>query len=337
MSSSPGNLHCPQPLFLPASITVGNGAQLPVTHTARALIPTSSTPLRLDNVLVSPPLVKNLISVKKLTRDNNVSVEFDPNGFSIKDIPTQTVKLRCDTSDDLYPLRLPHHSAFHASSTSVVELWHQRLGHPCSNSLHHVLNTFQFHCNKSATHSCHSCKVSKHVRLPFQSPDHRTFFPFQIVHLDVWTSPIYSNYGYKYYVVLLDDYTHYVWTFPIRQKSEVLPIIRSFFSYVQTQFGLSVLALQTDNGKEYDSDAMRAFLALQGMVFRLSCPYTSQQNRKAERVLRTLNDSMRTMLVHSAAPLSFWAEALQTAAYLLNRRPCRATEPTMPHQLLLGA
>jgi transposase InsO family protein len=157
------------------------------------------------------------------------------------------------------------------------------------------------------------------------------------VHLDVWTSPIYSNYGYKYYVVLLDDYTHYVWTFPIRQKSEVLPIIRSFFSYVQTQFGLSVLALQTDNGKEYDSDAMRAFLALQGMVFRLSCPYTSQQNRKAERVLRTLNDSMRTMLVHSAAPLSFWAEALQTAAYLLNRRPCRATEPTMPHQLLLGA
>jgi hypothetical protein len=173
-----------------------------------------------------------------MTRDNNVSVEFDPNGFSIKDIPTQTVKLRCDTSGDLCPLWLPHHSALHASSTSAVELWHQRLGHPGSNSLHHVLNTFQFHCNKSATHSCHSCKVGKHVRLPFQSSDHRTFFSFQIVHSDVWTSPIYSTSGYKYYVVLLDDYTHYVWTFPIRQKSEVLPIIRSFFSYVQTQFGL---------------------------------------------------------------------------------------------------
>jgi hypothetical protein len=100
---------------------------------------------------------------------------------------------------------------------------------------------------------------------------------------------------------------------------------------------VSVLALQTDNGKEYDSTAMHAFLALQGTVFRLFCPYTSQQNGKAERVLRTLNDSMRTMLVHSAAPLSFWGEALQTAAYLLNRRPCRATEPTTPHQLLLGA
>jgi transposase InsO family protein len=105
------------------------------------------------------------------------------------------------------------------------------------------------------------------------------------VHSYVWTSPIYNNSGYKYYVVLLDDYTHHVWTFPIRHKSEVLPIIRSFFCYVHTQFGLRVLALQTDNGREYDSASMRAFLAAQGVVFRISCPYTSQQNGKAERVL----------------------------------------------------
>lgn len=81
---------------------------------------------------------------------------------------------------------------------------------------------------------------------------------------------------------------------------------------------------------------MRSFLAEQGTVFRLSCSYTSQQNGKAERVLRTLNDCVRTMLLHSAAPLSFWAEALQTATFLLNRRPCRATGATPPHKLLLS-
>jgi hypothetical protein len=32
-------------------------------------------------------LVKNLISVHSLTRDNNITIEFDPLGFSIKDIP----------------------------------------------------------------------------------------------------------------------------------------------------------------------------------------------------------------------------------------------------------
>jgi hypothetical protein len=81
---------------------------------------------------------------------------------------------------------------------------------------------------------------------------------------------------------------------------------------------------------------MRTLLSNLGIQLRLSCPYTSQQNGKAERVLRTINDCLRTMLLHSAAPLTFWAEALQTATYLLNRRPCRATGAATPHELLFG-
>lgn len=53
-------------------------------------------------------------------------------------------------------------------------------------------------------------------------------------------------------------------------------------------------------------------------------------------MLRTLNDCVRTMLLHSAAPLVFWAEALSTATYLINRRPCRATGTTTPFALLFG-
>jgi hypothetical protein len=136
--------------------------------------------------------------------------------------------------------------------------------------------------------------------------------------------------------VLLDAYTRYIWTFPIQQKSDVFPIIMDFFSYVQTQFGLPILALQTNNGKEYDTCALRHFLSNRGAVLQLSCPYTSQQNGKAERVLRMLNDCVRTMLIHSGAPLTFWAEALQTATYLLNKHPCRTTGITTPHELLLG-
>jgi histone deacetylase 1/2 len=42
------------------------------------------------------------------------------------------------------------------------------------------------------------------------------------------------------------------------------------------------------------------------------------------------------MLIHSAAPLEFWAEALAMATYLVNRRPCRATGTTTPYELLFG-
>lgn len=81
MSNTSGTLINPLPVLSPSSITVGNGARLPVTHAASTSIPTSSSSLLLNNVLVSPSLVHNLISVHKLTRDNNVSIEFDPHGF----------------------------------------------------------------------------------------------------------------------------------------------------------------------------------------------------------------------------------------------------------------
>ena len=63
----------------PTSIVVGNGSLLPVTSTGTTVIHPS---LRLNNVLVSPQLIKNLISVRQFTIDNNCSVEFDPTGCS---------------------------------------------------------------------------------------------------------------------------------------------------------------------------------------------------------------------------------------------------------------
>jgi hypothetical protein len=89
----------------------------------------------------TPSLIKYLISIKQLTRDNNVSVEFDSLGFSVKDPTSQTMILRCEGSSDLYPMRLPQHEAHTASSTSM-ELWHNRLGHPGPASLHQVLQSF---------------------------------------------------------------------------------------------------------------------------------------------------------------------------------------------------
>jgi transposase InsO family protein len=70
----------------------------------------------------------------------------------------------------------------------------------------------------------------------------------------------------------------------------VFHIVKTFLAYVKTQFNLSVLSLQTDNGKEYDSYALRHLLSDHGFILCLSYPYTSQQNGKVDRILRTLND-----------------------------------------------
>ena len=195
---------------------------------------------------------------------------------------------------------------------------------------------FSFSCNKTESHSCEACRLGKHVRLPFSSSSTVTSFPFQLIHTDVWTSPIPSNSGFLYYLVILDDYSHFVWTFPLRRKSDVFATLTSFFTFVSTQFGRTIRALQTDNGKEFDNLAVRTLLTNHGTVFRLTCPYTSQQNGRAERILRTLNDYVRTLLFHAYMPPSFWPDALATSTLLLNVQPCRSRRQYAPHHLLFG-
>jgi hypothetical protein len=146
---------CPHSFSL-SCIVVGNGASLPVSHSGRTTIPTSTTPIHLRNVLVSPSLIKNLISVKTLCRDNPVNVEFDNFGFSIKDRLTKTVILRCNCTGDLYPVRLPRPAhSLHASASTSTDVWHQRLGHPGRTTLARALRAIDPSIPHLASHTCH--------------------------------------------------------------------------------------------------------------------------------------------------------------------------------------
>ena len=88
MISDAGIITIPSPPHTssPSHIVVGNGNLLPVTSTGVTNFPHN---LHLNNVLVSPGLIKNLISVRQFTYDNNCSVEFDPLGCSVKDLCSQ--------------------------------------------------------------------------------------------------------------------------------------------------------------------------------------------------------------------------------------------------------
>jgi hypothetical protein len=242
MTDNPGISHSHPLPPGSAHVIVGNGDSLLVTHTGALSVPSSATILRLHNVLVCPSLVKNLVSVRAITRDNPVTVEFDALGFSVKDLRTGTVLLRCDSSDDLYPLRATANVQHHGlADTTSSRLWHARLGHLSDSSFTRLLRQFPFTCSRVDNHlSCHACRLGKHVRLPFASSNKVVGRAFELLHCDLWTSPVISNSGYKYYLVILDDHTHYVWTFPLRAKSEVLPTMICFHAYVRTQFSASI-------------------------------------------------------------------------------------------------
>jgi transposase InsO family protein len=184
-------------------------------------------------------------------------------------------------------------------------LWHARLGHLSDSSLTKLLRSFPFTCSRLDHHSCHACRLGIHVRLPFTSSNKVANRAFELLHCDLWTSPVISNSGYKYYLVILDDHTNFVCTFPLRNKSEVLPTLICLHAYVRTQFNTFIASLQTDNGREFDNHTLRSLLSTNGMILRLTRPYTSQQNGQAERVLCTLNDSVRALMFHAEAPPTF--------------------------------
>ena len=75
------------------TISVGDGHSIPVTNTGHSILPTPFKSLHLNNVLITPHIVKNLIYVRQFVRDNNCTIEFDAFGFLVKDFMTRWVLL----------------------------------------------------------------------------------------------------------------------------------------------------------------------------------------------------------------------------------------------------
>ena len=124
------------------TLATASGMTSTHAHTGHHHLPTIAQPLSLNNVLVSPHLIKNLISVRTLARENPVNVEFDDYGFSIKDRSTKAVILRSDSPDELYPLHPSHPSQAPQAFTAVIrDTWHRRLGHLGDDALERLIKS----------------------------------------------------------------------------------------------------------------------------------------------------------------------------------------------------
>jgi hypothetical protein len=154
--------------------------------------------------------------------------------------------IRLNSTGSLYTLRLLGSTtpspdtmaalaaAPHALAVVAPTTWHHRISHPGPDALSSLSRSSFIHCTSNKYDFCHACQLGKHNRLPFHSSSHRTELPFDLIHLDFWTSPFVSVSGSKYYLVILDDFTHYLWTFPLKLKSGTFTTLSNLFAYVST-------------------------------------------------------------------------------------------------------
>ena len=127
--------------------------------------------------------------------------------------------------------------AFLGVQTSTL-VWHQRLGHPTMSTVHQVIHKNKLpisDLNNKQTF-CDSCQLAKCKCLPFFNLDRESSLPLQLVHSDVWQSPVVSFSGCCYYVIFIDDYSRFSWLFPLKSKSDVYTFFIKFKCMVKTYF-----------------------------------------------------------------------------------------------------
>jgi len=109
-------------------------------------------------------------------------------------------------------------------------------------------------------------------------------------------------------------------------------------SYLASVDVMFVMTTQPSFFREFRALAIgfKEFCAANGIRMEKTIPGTPQQNGVAERMNRTLNERARSMRLHAGLPKTFWADAVSTAAYLINRGPSVPLNCRLPEEVWSG-
>ncbi|KAJ4771019.1 Gag/pol [Rhynchospora pubera] len=303
-----------------------------ISHIGNLSLNISTFSIALNDVLVVPQFTRNLLSLSKLLLDNSLLIEFFFSFCQIKDRQTKTLLIQAPLISGLYIFSLPPSIPPKALLGARVsaDLWHARFGHPSSSTTLHLLHAFSLPCSLHKMSLCSECCMAKSHKLPFTSSTSLSHAPLEIVHSDLWgPSPVVSKDGYRYYVIFVDDFTHFTWLYFLRTKDELPKVFALFKQQVENLLNHTIKILRTDGGTEY-KPLSRLFPQI---TYQTTCPYTPQQNGLAERMHRYIVELSLATMTHASIPLPFWDEIFASIVYLINRLPSSSTK-SIPFQKL---
>ncbi|CAI7870734.1 unnamed protein product [Closterium sp. NIES-54] len=210
----------------------------------------------------------------------------------------------------------------------TMETLHRRMGHASDQRINELLDKnmavgVKVSKGEKEKLKCGACVEGKSTRT--SHPKHGTRQPYktlEIVAADICgPMRVASRHGSKYFITFTDLGTRHTWVTEIKEKSEALSSFIDWLAEAERQSGKELKVLRTDNGGEFLNTDFNSYLRTKGIRRQLTIPYTPQHNSVAERVNRSLLESVRSMLSDSGLPLSYWGDALGMACWLKNRLP----------------
>ncbi|GJR13137.1 putative ribonuclease H-like domain-containing protein [Tanacetum coccineum] len=269
--------------------------------------------------------------------------------LNFKLLDESQVVLRAHRKDDVYSLDLKNIvpsgciTCLYANATSdESKLWHRRLGHVNFKNINKLVKGNLVRGLPSKVfindHTCVAYKKGKQHKASCKAKLERTIRkPLELLHMDLFGPVFVDSINKKRYcLVVTDDFSRFSWVFFLATKDETSEILYNFIIGLENQLNHTVKIIRCDNGTEFKNHIMNEFCAKKGIKREFSVAKTPQQNDVAERKNMTLIEAARTMLADSLLPIPFWAEAVNTACYVLNRVLVTKPQNKTPYELLMG-
>lgn len=286
----------------------------------------------ISDVRLVPELKRNLISVGML----------DSNGFNVK-IEGGTMKVNKGSltvmkglkRNGLYILEEKTIAGSVDVTTGRLDrtlLWDLRLGHVSEIGLNELAKQNLLGGDKIQELSfCEECVLGKSCRVKFKSSNYKSKGTLDYIHSDLWgPSRVMSQGGARYFITIIDDYSRKLWVTLLKTKDQAFQAFKYWKVMIENQTGRKVKKLRTDNGLEYCSDQFNKYCKDEGVARHYTVARTPQQNGLVERMNRTILEQVRSMLLKSGLPRNYWAEAVKTACYLINRCPSSSIDLKTP-------
>jgi transposase InsO family protein len=335
-----------EPFSTTHSVTTANGEKIEAigkgTVEIEAAVGGRWNKITLTDVWCVPSIQKNLFSVLA-AQDKRQNSEFisttETCNFKVDGL-VQLIGVR-DRFGGLYKLAVRSTKTSSLDEVNVtgtnnlLQLYHERFGH---QNKRHVKSLLSKELNikvEMDSELCEGCMYGKAHRLPFGTRT-KTTKAGERVHTDVCGPFQESMSGFKYFVLFKDDYTKFRTIYFLKEKSEVAEKLSQFLAETKT-VGHVIKELLSDNGKEFDNKDVRSMLQKEGIIQRLTMPYTPQQNGCSERENRTIVETARAIMhAHGNIPQTLWAEIVRSANYILNRTGPSNVPGTSPYELWYG-
>jgi Reverse transcriptase (RNA-dependent DNA polymerase)/Integrase core domain/Chromo (CHRromatin Organisation MOdifier) domain/gag-polypeptide of LTR copia-type len=140
--------------------------------------------------------------------------------------------------------------------------------------------------------------------------------------------------GKIYGLVIVDEYSRYVMTYPLQKKSEATQALIKLIKLRQTSTGIILKRIHSDGGGEFINKQLQTFLTDQGTELTTTTPNTPRLNGIVERMNQTLATMVRCMLHHANAPQELWSHAYLYATHIHNRVCQPSIQGKVPAELI---